>query len=197
MARTGMAQLIGILRGYTDTSTTDYEIGEISYWSDDQLQVVLDRHRQDIYHELLHSVDDWVGGGTVQYLEYQSAYNNLEQTTGGSAIFIVEDGTGTNIAGTAYSVDYLRGRITFNTDTSGSAYYLTARTYDVFASAADVWRQKASHYVMAVDFSTDNHRVNRSQLFAQCMKMADHYEGLGGPQVIELYRSDTDVAALG
>jgi len=136
MARSGLAQLIEIVRGYTDGGSADYSIGTVTYWSDDHLQVILDRHAQDVYHEQLVSVEKWVSGGSVQYFEYQRAYSNFEQTTGGTAIFIIEDGTGADIAGTLYTADYLRGRITFLSDTSGSTYYLTGRNAWYFQQLA-------------------------------------------------------------
>ena len=49
-ARAGMGTLIETLRGMTDAGTADYTIGATTYWSDDAVQMVLDRHMDYIDH---------------------------------------------------------------------------------------------------------------------------------------------------
>jgi hypothetical protein len=196
MARSTLATLIERVRGMTNAGTADYTIGTAAYWDADHVQDVLDRYRLDVYQEQLGMIEKWVGG-TVQYLEYQSHYTNLEETSGGTAIFYLEDGAGSDIGTSLYSVDYQRGRVTFAADTSGTTYYLTARSYDLNAAAADIWRQKASYFSeSAIDFSTDNHRVSNSQVIKNCMDMAARFESMSLPQVSTLYRSDNDAYAL-
>lgn len=190
MSRSTLADLITLLRGMTDAAESQYTIGVQSYWTGDHIQTVLDRHRQDIYHEQLFSVEKWVGGGTVQWLEYQSRYRNFEATDGGTAVFEIENGVGTNVGTASYSADYARGRVTFTSDQGGTVYYLTGRSYDINAAAADIWRQKAAHYAAAYDIRTDNHGLTRSQLMKQALEMADIYDEMGGPQVVTLTRSD-------
>jgi len=185
-----MTELIDLVRGMTDTAAGQYTAGTQSYWSTDHVQALLDRHRLDVMHEPLISIDKWVGGGTVQWLEYQSRHRNFEQTDGGTAVFEIENGVGTNVGTASYSVDYPRGRVTFTSDQGGTAYYLTGRSYDLNATAADIWRQKAAHYAAAYDIRTDNHGLTRSQLMKQALEMADIYDQMGGPQTITLTRSD-------
>ena len=136
-ARTGLTGLIDVLRGMVEGGTADYAIGTANYWDDDHLQVILDRYRKDIYHEQLGKIQKW-DGGTVLYLDYQSSFNNFEKTTGGTSIFIIEHGTGADVASANYSVDYFRGRVTFDNDTGGSTLYLIGRSYDLDAVAVDI-----------------------------------------------------------
>ena len=109
----------------------------------------------------------------------------------------LEDGVGTDIGTALWTADYIRGRITFGADTTGSVYYLTGRTYDLNAAAAEIWRSKASYFATrAFDFSTDNHRVSGGQIHEHCLKMAAHYDGMALSTTTVLMRGDIDEYAL-
>lgn len=193
MARTGMSDLLTELRGMTDTSTNDYSIigaGTATYWSDDQLQKILDNHRTDIkFIEMTAQMD-----GDLSYHDYSIGYSNLEQTAGGTAIFIVQDVNGVAISTSEYTPDYDRGLVTFTDDTEGTVYFFTGRSYDLEGAAAEVWRKKQVHYHTAVNFSTDNNSISREMLFQHAREMADYYEsqGSGGMESVDVFRSDTD-----
>jgi hypothetical protein len=186
-ARTTLAQLINVLRGMTEAGTADYTVGTATYWDGDQIQNVLDRHRMDVYREQLTMIPDYVGGATVQYLEFVSQYGNFEQTNAGTAIFWIEDGAGANRGTATYTVDYLNGKITFTADQKGTTLYLTGRSFDLYGAAADIWRHKAGNVSSThFDFSTDNMRVNRSQVKEEYRNMANYYAGLARPMKVTL-----------
>ena len=191
MARSGLANLISELRGMTEAGLTDYGIGAVYYWSDDQLQDILDIHRRDVIFEQLQMYPNQVASGSLSYLDYRSGFGFFEATTGGTAIFYVQDSTGSTIS-TGYTADYRRGVTLFSSDQRGSVYYLTGRSYDLQAAAADLWRRKAAHYATAFDFSTDNHSVTRSQAYKHSLEMADFYEGKSGDsiQTVQMFRGD-------
>ena len=175
-ARSTSAQLIDRLRTLTQVTSSDWTLGTATFWDGDHMQAVLDEHRYDVYREPLTAVSKYVNG-TVQFLEYRSEYQYLEQTSGGSAIFFIEDGTGTDKGTATWSADYIRGIVTFTSDQKGTAYYMTGRAYDLNGAAAHIWRAKADHYSTThFDFSTDNMKVNRSQVITHCLKMADRYD---------------------
>ncbi len=194
-ARTGMANLILLLRGYVDAGSADYTIAGASYWTDDQLEDVLDIHRVDIWREPLSIIETYTSGGTIEYKHYQSEYTNYEETTGGSLIFWIEEADGDKIT-SGYTPDYLRGHLTFDSDTEGTPYYLSGRTYDLNAAAADIWRRKAAHYGASFSFSTDNHRIDKGALIRNALQMSDVYSRLSGPVTSTLYRSDVDDTAI-
>jgi len=188
-ARTGMADLINRLRGLAQVSTNDYTISSITWWSDNQLQDIADIHRQDVYRVPLTPVQIY-NAGTVEYHDYFSPYANLEQTTGGTAIFYVEDAAGSAVGTALYTPDYNRGAVTFGADTGGSTYYIYGRSYDLNAAAADVWRHKAGQYAVAVNFSTDNHRIDRGEIIKNCLAMASFYGGQTGATSVTILRND-------
>ena len=195
MARTGMTDLIATLRGMTESGTADWTLGTVSFWSDNHVQDVLDLHRKDYVFQELMPYPTQGSGGTVLYNQYRAPVGNFEQTTGGTAIFYVQDGTGANVGTALYSVDYVRGVVTFASNTRGTSYFLTGSSYDLNAAAADIWNRKASHYAAsAFNFSTDNHSVSREAIHQHCMQMAAKFESLSGDSIqsVQLWRNDTD-----
>jgi hypothetical protein len=137
------------------------------------------------FHKAVSPVGSTVGG-TVQYYRYETGIPNQES---GTAVFKIQDVLGSNY-GTVYTADYASGVVTWNTDTLGSSVYLTGRSYDLNAAASDVWRHKAVNIAKAYDFSTDNHRLNRSQMFKQFMEMSAFYDQQAGPVCMTFTRSD-------
>lgn len=194
-ARETMIELITELRGMTEAGINEYAIAGVNYWNDAQLQKVLDKHRDDFIYEALEPEPVVGAGGTSLYYTYElDGRENIEQTIGGTARFYLQDGTGTNVGTANYSVDYLRGYVTFNQDQRGTTYFATGFNYDLNAAAADVWKRKASHHHSAFSFSTDNHSIQREQVYKHCIEMAEMYESMGQDSVttLQITRSDTD-----
>jgi hypothetical protein len=189
-ARSGMANLLLELRGMTNAGTADYTLGSDTFWDDDHLQDKLDQCRQDLNRVPLVPIVEY-NGGTAYYYDYYAPVGHLEAYDAtDSSVFQVENSDG-DAQGTAlYTADYLRGVFRFAADQAGTAYYLRARSYDVNRAAALVWRAKAAHYAERFDVSTDNHRLTRSQLIAQCLEMAQQYDGAAGLQTGYMQRTD-------
>ena len=173
MARAGMQTLIDTVRGYANAAPDEWTISTdtslIEYWSDEEIQRVLDRHKREYIHELMDAQPTYESGTTV-FKQYLLGATNVE---GGTVVFRVEDTAGT-VSG--YTVDYTRGIVTFSTDQSGKAFYWSGFAYDLDAAAADIWRMKASHVAGLVDFSTDGHSVKRSQQAQAYLNMAGYYQ---------------------
>lgn len=178
-ARTGMANLIGRVRVMCDdVSTADV--------SDDTIQNILDKHRLEVHREQL-AMSPRYESGTAKYYDFFSNYGDFEEDTTANA-FIVEDSTGTDKA--PDTVDYVNGHIQYNTDQQGEYRYLTARSYDIYAAAADVWRLLAGQATSKFDFSADDAKFSRGQWFRHCTVMADHYDRLARPGVATMMRGD-------
>ena len=198
MARATLTTLINEVRGrIREGRGTAYytTYGTAQYWDDDQIQAVLDRHRQDLHRYEVAPLQTYAGGSVV-YKEYPLPVRFLEPTSdGGSATFYLETGAGVVVGTANYTPDYNRGHVTFSADQAGSTYYLYARAYDPDGAAAEIWRQKAGDYTTAVDFTTDNHSISRGKVIDNCFKMAQFYEQRslgGGFSVTTLTRSDVN-----
>jgi hypothetical protein len=181
--RDTMAELILDLRALTDAGTSDYTVGGVSYWSDQQLQDALDRRRIALRFVEMEAQSDYANGAYT-YTDYILPAENME---GGTAL-IIQDNTGGTVGG--WTFDRNRGVVTFATDQAGASRFVTGRSYNVNLAAADVWRKKASHYAAAYDVSTDNHSLKRSQLIQHCQAMAREFEARGGPASITMERGD-------
>lgn len=190
-ARATLNHLIDRLRSMTQVGASDWTLGTATFWDGDHMQQVLDAHRHDFFRCPLRPQPKHTGGGSIQYLDYYAEYGNLEKTSGGSLIFIVENSAGTDKGTATWSADYMRGVVTFTTDQKGTVYYLTGRTYDLNGAAADIWRMKADHYAGThFDFSTDNMRVNRSQVVTHSLTMADQYAAKAWAHSRQMLRGD-------
>ncbi len=188
--RASMADLLTTLRGLTTAGSVEYTVNAVSYWTDVQLQAVLDRHVTPIRHEELNPIAQ-VGIGSIGYFDYQSSYRFFETTDAGTARLTVQDQTGATIGTAAFTVDYPRGLISFGTSTLGQTRYVTGYSYDLNAAAADVWSQKAAHYVTAYDFSTDSHNLSRGQIIKNCLTMSKEYAAGAKVYSVSIDRSDT------
>jgi len=189
-ARTGMATLISTLRNMGVAGTADYTLGTVDYWTDVQLQTVLDKNKLLVKREPLVPVDSY-DGGTLVYKEYRSIYGNYEETTGGTLIFEIETAVGSTVSSSDWSADYQNGIIYFDANTAGTPYYLTGTSYDINRAAADVWRMKAGHHAAVVDFSTDNMSVKRGQLIKNDMEMANYHASQARVRKLQFDRDDT------
>jgi len=167
MARAGMANLLARLRRLVDDSNS-------STWDDDELQDVLDRHSIRVQRERLEMEKTLVSASDYEYKIYHSRYGNYEE--GGTATFNIEGADGTQRGTGDYSVDYIRGVVTMTADQQGSALYLTGRSYDLNAGAADCWREKATTVVSRYDVRADGHSLSRSQYMRQCLDMAKEFD---------------------
>ena len=191
-ARTGMADLILETRSLCEAGTADYSLGTVTYWTDNQLQDIADRHVTKYDDELMLMVPTRKSGGYA-YTDYYIGKRWIEQEAGGTTLFKVMNSAGSAIGTALYSVDYNQGKVTFATDqASVITYTVTCAAYDLYAVAAEVWQKKAAHYASAYDFSTDNHSVKRSQLTVQARTQANYYLGLSnnGASNIPLERAD-------
>jgi hypothetical protein len=173
-----------------DVGPADFKVGAVSYWSDAQIQQALDKHRVTVYQEEL---EQWPALGTAgeyEYYEYRASRGNLES---GTAVFSIQQTNGGSAP--AYTADYTSGIVTFTADTAGTAYILSARSYDINAAASDIWRGKAANASKYFDFRTDNHQVSKSQLYKQFMDMAQHFAAQSDTQsfnVTQINRNDVN-----
>ena len=188
-ARTGMANIISTFRGMTNAGTADYTGGTATYWTDDQLQDVLDKHRSDFYHREMQSVGEYSTAGAVVTTRYYLGSFNVES---GTAVFYIQNAEGTTLTETTdYTIDYSLGLVTFVSNTSGLDYFATYRSYDLNRAAAEVWRMKAAHYASFFNFSTHGHSIHKGELRKYALEMADYYTQAGGARGVDLDRSDT------
>lgn len=190
MARTSMGDLIAETRVMCELGTADYTVGGVTYWTDDQVQTELDKHRLTVRQEILTMVDEYTNG-TTEWRDYYWSRPDVEQYDADNGeIFHLEDVGGTVVGTADYSINYDARHIRFNADTLGSAYYLSYRSYDLNRVASTIWKKKASHVANRFDIKSDNHDLKASQLVQHYLAMAKSYAKEAGPKVVKMIRSD-------
>lgn len=178
-ARAGMGTVIADLRLLTFAGTADYTVAGTAYFTDDQLQNILDKHRATFKRVEINSNPTYADGAYT-YTEYRipqplGHWFETDETDSG---WNLADSTGADAP--AHTVAYSAGMITFSADTTNLPYYLDCRTYDVNAAAADVWEMKSSLVANDVNWSSDNHRIDAGAQIANFQTMAKKYRGLSG-----------------
>jgi len=186
-ARSGMGDIISQLRAMCGAGVNDYVIAGNPYWSDAQLQTILDKHRFDGYSQEILPVME-MSTGVLSTTRYYIGNHNIESGTG---VFWIADSVGNTVSTASYSVDYNLGLVTFTANTAGLAYFATYHSFDINSAASEVWRQKASHYADQVTFKAGNQSVNLSDKLAQALQMASYYAMQSGARSISFERSDT------
>lgn len=187
-----MAAIVANVRGLIGAGTAEYTLGTANFWDDDQIQLVLDRNRCDFYRAELLAQPEY-SGGSVSYNAYRLNRENVEATTGGSAIFVIRDTAGALVGTALWSADYARGIVTFGSNTLGAAYYVTGSEYDVYGAAADILKTWATYLARAYDFTTDGQTFRRSQMAAGLIAQAETYQGLAWTTEVTMYRGDANV----
>ena len=172
--RTGMSNVILELRGMTNAGTADATVGATTYWSDQQLQDMLDRYARQ-YNDYMLTPDADDINGTAIYKRYLMPPYRFEEADSGTAVWRLTNSAGSAFGTAAYSINYAMGEVTMASDQDGSAVYLTAKAFSLNRAAAEVWAWKASHYSDRYDVQTDNHRLSRSQLIRNAQAQAQHY----------------------
>lgn len=189
-----MAYMITELRGRCNAGTADYSVAGVSYFTDDQLQDVLDSTMTERYQVLLTPMPEIVAG-TYVYKKYPVPADVgewVEDNISGTDFGRLYELNGTAASGA--TANWKQRRITFSADQQGKEYYLDVRTFNVDAATAKVWRQKAAFLANMVDWESDNHKIKAGQEYEHCIKMAEQYEKKKGITVGRTFRADQNPA---
>lgn len=163
MARSGLSELITQFRSYTQESGT-------AIFSDDRIQQILDNNSFYFTQEPLRYQAYYLNG-TVTYKDAYLSYGYLEGTAT-NTVRVYNSG-GTTV--TNYTSDFINGKFTFDSNTLGTAYYMTGRGFNFFKAVADGWNEKAAYYAGNFDFKVEGREFKKSQIVKQCKEMAQHF----------------------
>lgn len=189
--RGSMSPLVSKLRGLCAAGPSDYQIGSLTYWSDDQLEAILDSTAHTRKGIRLLALPAFTDGAwrTFDYVIPMEAGADFEAPGAGSG-FALRDSGGDEVPPAAYTLNLPARRITFSADQGGATFTVDARAYNVYLAAAMVWEQKAAHAAGEVSWGADNHRIDAGQEYEHCLTMARHYRRLAGLSVVEMVRVD-------
>ncbi len=168
--REGMTAPISRLRFLGDCATDDL-FNDVTYWTDEQLQDILDMNT--VQSQRIKLVEDlrYTDGSLdwkVQRFKLPVNYD-MERTA------IVVDQYGYTVSDTLYTLNYLTQVVTFTTLPTRGTYYLECNQIDMYEAVADVWDKKASQRTNYIVIKGGNNRFEHSQEYEHCVDMAKHY----------------------
>jgi hypothetical protein len=177
MARTTMAALIDrVRRMIHDPAGTD------ETWTDDELQDWLDAHREDVVQRQL-GYAETIAGGAVVVLEYAAKDGHWERDA------VLADSSGAAL--TPDTADYLVGRWAFAAH-QAPPVFVTGKSFDVYAAAADALEASAAMMAVEYDFSAEGRSFQRSQQGAALLALARQYRGRSRARVVRMVRDDVE-----
>ncbi len=176
MARSTMVELIARTRGLIGDPAAAGQT-----FTDDDVQAALDRRRIDIRYQPLQPRETYSSVGGVLYLDYYSQWTDWESDA------VLTQYLYTAVTPTAN--EWLVGHWQFAVSTL-PAIYITGKTYDVYAAAADMLDRWVAVNAGAYDFTSDGQSFHRSQMNMGRMNLANQYRALQRPQQITVTRSD-------
>ncbi len=189
MARSGMAALIQELRLNASAFEGDETVNGIQYWTDDQLQAILDQFSADLNNVELIKFSQQESGITVYKVYYlpPTVSKNLEGAATVGA-FTVVDSLGNTITG--YTFDAARRRFDFTINQGGKTYFLRAREFDMNSATADVWYKKAGLRAELIDWKAGTYNLKEDQVWQHCMEMYYKWSGRNSFKRVQLNRID-------
>jgi hypothetical protein len=152
------------------------------YFSDTELQDVLDGQVTFIRNERMPWLSETDTSGVPVYYECKGPYRDIEGTASGTAYWTLKTSTGALIT-SGFTQDGINGLIRFTADQGGTAYYLTARSYDLNAAAADVLMQRAAYFSDWYSFAGDGQKFERQQAYEQSIKMIEVFRARTGQNI--------------
>ena len=106
-----------------------------------------------------------------------------------------EQGAQLTVSGSEIAVlaeDALSGEWELETETHGPVF-VTGRTYDVYAAAADVLEAWAARERLAYDITLDGQTLRRAQVGERLLALAQSYRRQARPHQATVIRSDAEV----
>ena len=174
MARAEMQNLIERLRNMTEASRTDTFQGK-TYWSDDQLEEVLDENRVTTPVRLsLVPGKQNIGGSPAWYIQAVDFSRHI----GYEDNFKVYTGAGVEVAAEDFVVEKFgtKLQVTFDPDeVSDTSYELEITLYNLNWAAAEVWGRKADQRIELVDMKAGAHQFKGNQEYQRCLDRQIYY----------------------
>jgi hypothetical protein len=188
-----MALIIAQLRTMTDAEESEVTVNDVAYWTDVQLQEILDHSSTDVLDVDLTSVP-FRESGTITYKRYYIPDTVPSQWLERDAALEVVDVLGNLISSSNYTYYPGRRLIEFTADTGGTSYRLRGLMFNMNAAASEVWKQKAAHRAELVEWKAGPHAVREDDMYQHCLQMAQFYSTkASGMSLTRLRRVDYNI----
>lgn len=175
--RSGMESFILELRRMTDASANEVSVNGVQYWTDDQLQSILDAYRHDVLDLALIPASQREAGSDVVYRYYIPNEVGSWIENDPTVLSVVTDDGDT---APTYTYDSTNRYFLFAADTGGATMLLRCRFYDMRLAAARVWFEKAGHRIQLVNWKAGGQSLAEDQEYQHCMEMFKLFSGGDG-----------------
>ncbi len=149
-------------------------------WTDDEIQAVLDRFREERRYVPLRPIPTIGPGGVVSYLEYEAGEGDLEQ---GELLNARYEPLSPSYA------DWLIGRFVFATHTPPPVL-MRAWRYDVYGAAAEICRMQAARYKDGLQVEAVGAKLDQEKAFEALMVLAQTLEARRPVRFVSVLRGD-------
>jgi hypothetical protein len=183
----GAMTLVETLRRMLGVAPDQYTVGDTAYWTDAQLQAVLDDHVSARLIQLpiqLASSTDAQGRIVQRHGQIPRFAGTLDTPS-----VVITDIRGVEIGPDTYTVEP-DGRIKFDDDQRSSIPHASALAYDLNAAAAEICDAWAAALSSAYDVSMDGQSLKRSQAADAIAQRAATFRAKALPKTVRLTRRD-------
>lgn len=164
-----MTDIVATLRQYGHVSTNDIVLDNVTYWTDDQLEIIAD---STSVRKAILLVPAQMLARTVfkfdcprhYYAESDliSVYNDREA-----------------LVDTPFTYNYLLGELTFDTALSENyTYVVEAKFTNTYEALANLWGQKAQQRFDYIKFKGGDNQMEHDQEYEHCICREQHYKNL-------------------
>lgn len=167
--RPTMRTLVDNLRQITAASTGDL-YGGVEYWTDEQLEAILDKHRKLAPTIPVTAIEMYESGSpSWRFFSFHKPDWAIFEPNG-----VLGDEYG-NAPDPAPTIDYSSGIVEFAQNPAKKQYLLRAWVYDLNMAASEVWEVKAAQRFDWVDHKGGHHFFKDSQTPQFCADRAAYY----------------------
>ncbi len=165
--------------------------GSSAFFTDDDLQDILDRHRIPWRQWELTPEATFTQGGIYNYTDYWArgeggtvAIGDWEQG------YVLQWGDWRTL--TPATADENTGHWTFALEPPGQVppVFITGYSYDLAGAAAECWDAKAAAFAPKFDASSQGMNARRSQIYDHCCDQAEKWRMRMEPEIAQLVRTD-------
>lgn len=194
--RTGMINLIQELRSLTDSVLNETEVNGVSYWTDEQLQDILDDNSESVLDTPLTARPAYYNG-VYEYKRFYIPYRWIEEPITDETLLLTESNTffivdsyGVEVSPLSYVYNKRQNYIEFTSGQTVLSFFLRANVIDLYRSASQVWQQKASHRYQLVKYKAGQHQIDEDSEYKHCLERATYYSKRGGFKAVRMARVD-------
>lgn len=169
----------------TGVGTAEYTINDRDYWTDDDLQKILDdRVCSGLLQAEVQLYPTVASGGGFKWVNGRVEFQGKLDVDNASVIAF----NGAEISGGTTIRD--DGRIEFTESQLSAIPLLSGLCYDLNGAAADVLTEWASQVKLGYDISTDGQQMTRSQRHSQLLEQAEAFRARAVIGSMRMMRGD-------